>query len=103
MSAETVSAIEGEVRDLIKERGVDPLRDQAAVRVLIDEAFRSWEERALVGDVEPVSDRGAAVKSVMDSVAGFGPLQRYLDDPEVEEIWINGPAEVYVAGVESRN
>ena len=97
MSAETVSAIEGEVRDLIKERGVDPLRDQAAVRVLIDEAFRSWEERALVGDVEPVSDRGAAVKSVMDSVAGFGPLQRYLDDPEVEEIWINGPAEVYVA------
>ncbi len=97
MSAETVSAIEGEVRDLIKKRGVDPLRDQEAVRVLVDEAFRSWEERALVGDVEPVSDRGAAVKSVMDSVAGFGPLQRYLDDPEVEEIWINGPAEVYVA------
>jgi pilus assembly protein CpaF len=22
-------------------------------------------------------------------VAGFGPLQRYLDDPEVEEIWVN--------------
>jgi pilus assembly protein CpaF len=26
---------------------------------------------------------------VYDGVAGFGPLQRYLDDPTVEEIWIN--------------
>lgn len=97
MSAEAVSAIEDEVRDLIKKRGVDPLRDQEAVRVLVDEALRSWEERALVGDVAPVRDRGEVVKSVFDSVAGFGPLQRYLDDPEVEEIWINGPAQVFVA------
>jgi type IV secretory pathway ATPase VirB11/archaellum biosynthesis ATPase len=22
-------------------------------------------------------------------VAGFGPLQRYLDDPDIEEIWVN--------------
>jgi len=27
---------------------------------------------------------------VWDAVAGFGPLQRHLDDPEVEEIRING-------------
>jgi type IV secretory pathway ATPase VirB11/archaellum biosynthesis ATPase len=26
---------------------------------------------------------------VLDRVAGFGPLQRYLDDPEIEEIWIH--------------
>jgi type IV secretory pathway ATPase VirB11/archaellum biosynthesis ATPase len=26
---------------------------------------------------------------VLDRVAGFGPLQRYLDDPEIEEIWVN--------------
>jgi len=30
-------------------------------------------------------------------VAGFGPLQPYLDDPEVEEIWINAPQQVFVA------
>jgi len=23
--------------------------------------------------------------------SGYGPLQRYLDDPGVEEIWINDP------------
>ena len=26
---------------------------------------------------------------MFDAVAGFGPLQKYLDDPTVEEIWIN--------------
>jgi pilus assembly protein CpaF len=97
MSAEAISAIEGEVRDLIKKRGVDPMRDLETVRALVDEALRTWEERALIGAVASVADRGAAAKSVLDSVAGFGPLQRYLDDPEIEEIWINEPAQVFVA------
>jgi pilus assembly protein CpaF len=26
---------------------------------------------------------------VFDAVAGPGPLQKYIDDPTVEEIWIN--------------
>ncbi|MBN2177760.1 MAG: CpaF family protein [Demequinaceae bacterium] len=97
MSAEAVSAIEDEVRDLIRKRGVDPLKDLEAVQTLVDEALRAWEERAIVGDVAPVADRGAAAKSVLDSVAGFGPLQKYLEDPKVEEIWINDPAQVFVA------
>ena len=30
----------------------------------------------------------AASKAVWDTVAGFGPLQQYFDDPAVEEIWV---------------
>jgi pilus assembly protein CpaF len=33
----------------------------------------------------------------MDRVAGFGPLQELLEDPAVEEIWINGPGKVFCA------
>lgn len=36
-------------------------------------------------------------RGVLDSLAGLGPLQPYLDDPEVEEIWINEPGKVFVA------
>ncbi|MGH3260505.1 MAG: CpaF family protein, partial [Trebonia sp.] len=32
-----------------------------------------------------------------DAVAGFGPLQPFLDDPAIEEIWINEPGRVFVA------
>ena len=37
------------------------------------------------------------VKQLLDAVAGLGPLQQYLDDETVEEIWINQPGKVFVA------
>ena len=40
---------------------------------------------------------GPIVRDVLDRVAGFGPLQRYLDDPEIEEIWVNEPGRVFIA------
>ena len=42
-------------------------------------------------------DVEGAVKSVLDAVAGFGPLQQYFDAPDIEEIWINEPSKVFVA------
>lgn len=97
MSAEAAARIESEVRELVRRRGVDPLRDVEAVRAMVDEALAQWEERALIGAAQPLADRAATAKSVLDNVAGFGPLQQYLDDPEIEEIWINEPTQVYIA------
>jgi pilus assembly protein CpaF len=37
------------------------------------------------------------VDELVARVSGFGPLQRYLDDPTVEEIWVNEPSRVFVA------
>jgi pilus assembly protein CpaF len=42
-------------------------------------------------------DPEGVLRDVLDRVAGFGPLQRWLDDPEVEEIWVNEPGRVFVA------
>ena len=28
---------------------------------------------------------------MLAAVAGYGPLQAYLDDPTVEELWIHAP------------
>jgi pilus assembly protein CpaF len=36
-------------------------------------------------------------KELHDEVLGLGPLQPYLDDPRVEEIWINSPEHIFVA------
>jgi pilus assembly protein CpaF len=37
------------------------------------------------------------VGELVARIAGFGPLQAYLDDPGIEEIWINDPSQVFVA------
>jgi pilus assembly protein CpaF len=92
-----VALLESEVRELIRRRGVDPARDHADLRNLVDAAIADYDERSLLGVVDPLPDRAEAAKDLIDAVAGLGPLQRYLDDPSVEEVWINEPGKVFVA------
>jgi len=92
-----VRHVEGEVRELIRRSGVDPTRSHALVDRLVRDAVSDYDERSVHGGLPPLADPGGAVKTVMDAVAGFGPLQPYLDDPQVEEIWVNEPSKVFIA------
>lgn len=94
---DAVAIVEDEVRELIRRRGVDPTRDPGGIRRLVEDAVADYDDRSLSGGLPPLPDPLYAVKSVLDSVAGLGPLQGYLDDPAVEEIWINEPGKVFVA------
>ena len=76
------------VRGEVRTRGIDPLIDREAVRSL---------SAAAVADLEPGGESDALARAAFDAVAGFGPLQRHLDDPDVEELWINAPGRVFVA------
>ena len=92
-----IDTVEREVRELVRRRGIDPVTEQAAVQHLVDEVLAEYDERSLSSTLPPLGDTRLAAKSVYDAVAGFGPLQRHLDDREVEEIWINEPGRVFVA------
>src|ERR687890_1926371 len=94
---DAIAQVEREVRELVRRSGVDPVRDGAAVRRLVDEVLTDYDERSLSGGLPTLPDLSVAARQVWDTVAGFGPLQRYLDDPVVEEIWINEPGMVFVA------
>lgn len=92
-----VGLLEREVRELIRRRGLDPAADNGGIHALIAEAVADYDDRALTGLVPRLGDQEATAKALHDAVVGLGPLQRYLDDPEVEEIWINEPGKVFVA------
>ncbi len=92
-----VDTVEAEVRELVRRRGLDPVSDRRALVLLVDEVVNHYDERSLTSSLVPLQDRAAAVRSVVDAVAGFGPLQRHLDDDTVEEIWVNEPGRVFVA------
>ncbi len=92
-----VDTVEAEVRELVRRRGLDPVEDRLAVRRLVDEVVAEYDERSLTSTLPALSDVSSVARSVYDAVAGFGPLQRHLDDPEVEEIWVNRPDRVFVA------
>jgi hypothetical protein len=84
-----VDTVEAEVRELVRRRGLDPIEDRAAVRRLVDEVISDYDDRVLTSSPAPLTDTQTAARTVFDAVAGFGPLQRHLDTPEIEEIWIN--------------
>ncbi|MBN9610123.1 MAG: pilus assembly protein CpaF [Actinobacteria bacterium 69-20] len=89
--------IHDEVRELVRRRGLDPLKDPRGTRLLIDEVIGHYEERVATSALPPLLDRGDAARYVFDQVAGFGQLQQFLDDPDVEELWVNEPGRVFVA------
>ena len=92
-----VDTVELEVRELVRRRGIDPVTDCAEVRRLVDEVIADYDERSLTSALPQLPDVRHAASRVYDAVAGFGPLQRHLDDPTVEELWINEPGRVFIA------
>jgi pilus assembly protein CpaF len=89
--------VEDEVREIVRRRALDPAASPDEVRRLVDDVVADYDERSLSGDLPRLLDVDAVSREVYDAVAGFGPLQRYLDDPEVEELWVNEPGRVFVA------
>ena len=92
-----LDVVDGEVRELIRRRGLDPFTDPGPVRLLVRDVVAEYSERSLNSALPPIVDAESVVRDVLDRVAGFGPLQRYLDDPEIEEIWVNEPGRVFIA------
>jgi pilus assembly protein CpaF len=89
--------VEDEVRELVRRRGIDPLCDDDGMRRLVDDVIADYEARSASGVMPGLLDAPSVARAVYDAVAGLGPLQCYLDDDEVEEIWINEPGRVFVA------
>ncbi len=96
-SYDLVGDLDQQVRTLLRREGVDPQQETARVRRIAEQVVRDHDERSLTGVVVPVPDPGRVVGELVSRVAGFGPLQQFLDDPSVEEVWINDPSRVFVA------
>ncbi len=96
-SVDLVADLDEQVRAAVRREGVDPQLETLRVRRLAEEAVAAHDERSLTGVVAPVPDPAGVVGELVARVSGFGPLQRFLDDPEVEEVWINEPSRVFIA------
>ena len=94
---DALAIVRGEVEELIRRSGLDPARDSAAVRQLVRDAVKDYDARSVHGGMPYLDDIDRASRAVWDGVAGYGPLQKYFDDPDIEEIWINQPSRVFVA------
>ncbi|HEY4536279.1 MAG TPA: ATPase, T2SS/T4P/T4SS family [Enteractinococcus sp.] len=94
---EAKQLLELEVREIIRTRGIDPSGQPDEVRALVAAVTADYDARSLQSPLPVLEDLDSTQQAVFDAVAGFGPLQPLLDDPEVEEVWINAPSQVFCA------
>lgn len=93
----SIDLLDADVRAEVRRNGVDPQVDVDAVRRFARSAVAAHDQRSLSGVVRPIDDADEVIDELVARVAGFGPLQRYLDDPTIEEIWVNEPQRVFIA------
>lgn len=94
---EAVRIITEQVRLRVRRDGVDLAADDALADRYVRDEVRRYSERALGGSMPLLTDEFQATREVVAALTGFGALQPFLDDPDIEEIWINSPSRVFVA------
>jgi len=85
------------VRDRLRSERTDPARDPELATRIAHAEVRRHNDFALARGLAPIDDEASCVREVLAAVAGYGPLQPYLDDPTVEEVWINAPDRIFIA------
>lgn len=96
-ATDVVERLDQLVRERVRSEAVDPQGDARRVRTIAEAVVRDHDQRSLTGVVAPLTDPDAIVGELVARVSGFGPLQPFLDDEEIEEIWVNEPSRVFVA------
>ncbi len=97
MSADPLAPVRRQLREDLRQR-VDARglasapRTQRRVHVR-DEALALLRAS---GAILPQRELTRMVNEVSDEVVGFGPIEFLLQDPEVTEVMVNGPDDVYV-------
>lgn len=82
-------------RRLIDSRDAELFAGSSAERRLrLREAVRHalHEERVVI----PTTELAQLVREISDEVVGLGPVEALLRDPDISEVMINGPREIYI-------
>ena len=92
-----LAQIAEQVRERVRRDGVDLGTDADLASRYVRDEVRRYSERALGGSVPLLPDEAQAARLLVATLTGFGALQPFFDDAEIEEIWINAPDAIFVA------
>ncbi|HVM51767.1 MAG TPA: CpaF family protein [Acidimicrobiales bacterium] len=98
VTADPVMALKHRVQDALYvhlgSRLYDPSMSEDQLRTVV----RDEVSRALATEKAPLSasERSRLLAEVTDDVLGYGPIERFLNDPTVTEVMVNGLSNVYI-------
>ena len=81
-----------EVRTRVRTGGISPHEEVIELRHMVEDILAQSTNAASDNESPQI-----LVEQIANQISGFGLLQPLLDDPSVEEIWINEPGRIFVA------
>jgi pilus assembly protein CpaF len=81
-----------EVRTRVRTGGISPHEEVIELRHMVEDILS--QSKSAASDNESPQE---LVEQIANQISGFGLLQPLLDDPSIEEIWINEPGRIFVA------
>lgn len=81
-----------EIRTRVRTGGISPHEEVIELRHMVEDILAQSENAASDNESPRL-----LVDQITNHISGFGPLQPLLDDPTIEEIWINEPGRIFVA------
>ncbi|QPK80843.1 CpaF family protein [Schaalia sp. ZJ405] len=79
------------IRHALASRDIEAVTRTEQMRLIVEEAVDAFS-----GPVDRLQ-RQQHVDAILTQITGLGPIQGLIDDPDVEEIWINSGTRVFVA------
>jgi len=71
-------------------KSVPAQQRREVVNSILQQAYQATKQQL------PVGLRDQLFRDILDDIVGFGPLQPFLDDPEISEVMVNGPHQIYI-------
>jgi len=81
-----------EVRTRVRTGGISPQEEVIELRHMVEDILAQSTNAASDNESPQLM-----VDQITNQISGFGLLQPLLDDPSIEEIWINEPGRIFVA------
>ena len=97
-TVDPLAGLKARVQDALFERLGSRLYDASLSPSALDEQVVAELGRILEEEPVPLSsaEREHLVAEISDDVLGYGPIERYLDDPTVTEVMVNGAQAIYI-------
>lgn len=97
MDSRAISILEDDLKDRIH---TETVLDPPSLYRVAKDVVRRYRDRSGLEDLPPLGDGhsdGEIAGELIKRLSGFGALADLLDDPAVEEVWVNSPGSVFVS------
>ena len=92
------AALKQRVHETLLEQLGRSLYDAKTSQEQLERLVRQSLQTVLESESAPltVADRARVAQEIADDILGYGPLEPYLRDPDITEVMVNGPQQIYV-------